>query len=478
MTLMKSILLASAAGIVSVAAAQAADLPTRKAAPAEYVRICNVGGMAGWILPGSDTCVKLSGYIVGEFAFGSISKGYGAVYTSAAIPKSPGHSVAAGSPLLGPVVPNFSRPYNGYDVRANIDLDIRQDTAYGVLRGYADIQADVSNGYAALQGGFPVNGGQGATNNVFYVNRAYLQWAGLTVGKANSFFSFYGGGEAWNNIFSPDRQGYNQPILFAYTATFGGGFSATISAESSNGVGPSGGGTNFNQIGGYLVEGERYPDFVAALRVDQAWGAAQISGVLHHVGVMETVDALGAKQDTWGWGINGGVKFNLPTWGPGDNFQAQATYTENAMWYSGLPDGMWGEMGQVGGNGIAMPGADTYYYINGAGVGVWTKPSAWSVSATMEHHFSPVFSFDPEFAYGELHWNSTGGTISPNSSSWIVGGVFHWDPVPHLDFELELLYQSTHQTTPGLYSAAANGGIAFPNNSDGFAGRFQVTRDF
>ena len=37
MTLIKSTLLGSAAGIVAVAGAQAADLPTRKAAP---VRIC------------------------------------------------------------------------------------------------------------------------------------------------------------------------------------------------------------------------------------------------------------------------------------------------------------------------------------------------------------------------------------------------------------------------------------------------------
>ena len=60
MTLIKSLLLGSAAGIVAVATAQAADLPTRKAAPVEYVRVCNVGGITGWTLPGSDTCVKLS----------------------------------------------------------------------------------------------------------------------------------------------------------------------------------------------------------------------------------------------------------------------------------------------------------------------------------------------------------------------------------------------------------------------------------
>ena len=43
MTLMKSLLLGSAATLVVVAGAQAADLPTRKGAPAaEYVKVCKI----------------------------------------------------------------------------------------------------------------------------------------------------------------------------------------------------------------------------------------------------------------------------------------------------------------------------------------------------------------------------------------------------------------------------------------------------
>ena len=76
MTLMKSLLLGSAAGIVAVASAQAADLPTRKAAPVEYVRVCNVGGITGWTLPGSDTCLKLSGYITAQFVGGNLNTEY------------------------------------------------------------------------------------------------------------------------------------------------------------------------------------------------------------------------------------------------------------------------------------------------------------------------------------------------------------------------------------------------------------------
>src|SRR5580693_6561378 len=76
MTLIKSILLGSAAGIVAVASAQAADLPTKKAAPVEYVKVCNVGGITGWTLPGSDTCVKFSGYMTAHFIAGNLSSTY------------------------------------------------------------------------------------------------------------------------------------------------------------------------------------------------------------------------------------------------------------------------------------------------------------------------------------------------------------------------------------------------------------------
>src|SRR5271163_4045942 len=87
MTLMKSLLLGSAAGIVAIASAQAADLPTRKGAPAaEYVRICSitVNGkpVVGWTLPGSDTCFKLSGYVTGQVEGGNLKNGYSVNYSA------------------------------------------------------------------------------------------------------------------------------------------------------------------------------------------------------------------------------------------------------------------------------------------------------------------------------------------------------------------------------------------------------------
>ena len=62
-------LLGSAAVIMAVVGAQAADLPSKKAAPATYVKICDAYGAGFYTLPGTDTCVKLGGYFRGEYQY-------------------------------------------------------------------------------------------------------------------------------------------------------------------------------------------------------------------------------------------------------------------------------------------------------------------------------------------------------------------------------------------------------------------------
>src|SRR5215469_2315315 len=62
MKMVKSLLLGSAAGIVAVAGAQAADLPV-KAKPVEYVRVCSLYGAGFWYVPGTDTCLKVGSFI-------------------------------------------------------------------------------------------------------------------------------------------------------------------------------------------------------------------------------------------------------------------------------------------------------------------------------------------------------------------------------------------------------------------------------
>ena len=62
MKMVKSLILGSAAGLVAMSGAQAADLPV-KAKAVEYVRICSLYGAGFFYIPGTDTCIKLGGYL-------------------------------------------------------------------------------------------------------------------------------------------------------------------------------------------------------------------------------------------------------------------------------------------------------------------------------------------------------------------------------------------------------------------------------
>src|SRR3954454_9677861 len=68
MKIVKSLLLGSAAGLVAVAGAQAADLPV-KAKPVEYVKVCSIYGVGFFYIPGTDTCIKIGGWVRFEMDF-------------------------------------------------------------------------------------------------------------------------------------------------------------------------------------------------------------------------------------------------------------------------------------------------------------------------------------------------------------------------------------------------------------------------
>jgi hypothetical protein len=63
MKMVKSLILGSAAGLLAMSGAQAADLPV-KAKAVEYVRICSLYGAGFFYIPGTDTCIKLGGYLL------------------------------------------------------------------------------------------------------------------------------------------------------------------------------------------------------------------------------------------------------------------------------------------------------------------------------------------------------------------------------------------------------------------------------
>ncbi|MGL5136231.1 MAG: porin, partial [Beijerinckiaceae bacterium] len=72
MKLFKSLLLGTAAGIVATSGAMAADLGAKKPSPVEYVRTCYNplwGTRGGYIIPGTDTCLNISGRVRADYVF-------------------------------------------------------------------------------------------------------------------------------------------------------------------------------------------------------------------------------------------------------------------------------------------------------------------------------------------------------------------------------------------------------------------------
>ena len=200
MKMVKSLLLGSAAGLVAVAGAQAADLPV-KAKPVEYVKICSIYGAGFFYIPGTDTCIKIGGWVRAEYGFqtGNSSVQY---------------STGGGSR-------NNRIDSNEYNMRARwtTSIDVRTQTEYGTLRAYS-------------RAGFQTTTGE-TTQGRIYTERAFIQFAGFTFGKSQSYFDFFGGAFCYGCSYTgaASMTGAAGTLLAAYTATFGNGFTATISLE-------------------------------------------------------------------------------------------------------------------------------------------------------------------------------------------------------------------------------------------------------
>ena len=438
MTLMKSLLLGSAAALVTVAAAQAADLPTKKGAPAaEYVKVCKINGNAGFIIPGTDECLKISGIATGQVEMGNLKQAW---------------NLDSGGGLHA--VATHTRSDFGMTSRGEVEMDFTSNTAYGPLLGVVDWRVDAGEGFKAM----PAKTAN-AFNNDGYPNQAYVQWAGVTAGVHDSFYDFIAGGETWENILSPEHSDTGIDLL-AYTATFGGGFSATISLEDREAAAYAYADTSVVAANSTLL-GDRAPDIVESLDLTQAWGGAHLAFVEHNV--YQNGTPSGTDVNTWGWGGIAGLTINLPSLGAGDVIKLQGSYSHAAIEYSGLAGGPgWGANGNMNGNGVAYVMSDAFD--TGAG---WAFPTTWGGAAEATFQLTPQFSISPEISYVDLTWSKA--IAEGNMYAWFGGAVFDWSPVKNLDFALDLVYMSSHFDV----------GLAAPaSTADGFDGRLRVTRTF
>jgi hypothetical protein len=455
MKLVKSLLLGSAAGIAAVAGAQAADLPSRKAAPVEYVRVCSAYGAGFFYIPGTETCLRVGGRVRAEYAIGE----------------------------------RFSDFQDAYGTRARgrLNIDARTATAYGTLRTFIRYELTNNSGiYTAGTGPFNVGAAvpgfaRGAAATTSLVDLAFVQFGPITAGRAQSFFDFY----ASDYNFASVRTADSRVNLLAYTATFGSGFSATVSLEDrvSGTVNRELPGVIFNPVVPFatapaVVQGQDFPDLVASLRVDQGWGSAQLSGALGQRNYA-TAAALGAVEgDELVWAIQGGVKINLPMLAAGDALFLQAAYADGALGYLGWSPGSFG-LGRTGRLVLADASINPI-------TGNVDNSTGWSLVAALRHFWTPQLRTEISASYSQLQLGyvdpATLGLVarSLDPKEFLIAGALIWSPVSGLDIGVEVLYSNldVRQSVGVVNNANVRSGVLGIRSEDSLSGRLRIQRDF
>lgn len=438
MKLIKSILLGSAAGICAIATASAADLPVTKSAPVEYVRVCSQRGEGFFYVPGSDTCIRIGGRVRADTLY---------VETN-----------------------NRNRDSINFAAQARINVDVRTNTPYGMVRAYlryslSRVDRNYGDGFDNGTTGVASTGG---------LDQAYIQFAGLTAGRLQSFFDFYADNYNMAAIRSPDS--YTQ--VLAYTASFGNGWSLTASLEDGNERRVYNN-TNYGFSYGTTSAGQSMPDVVAALMVDQNWGAAQLSAALHQVRPAFIPGANGLQHDTeYGFAVHGGVKLNLPMIAPGDELWFEAAYADGALGYIGAANYSLAQ------GSIALPMTDAFVDVNGR----LKKTKGWSAAIDLLHYWTPSIRQNVFASYMKLNYGNGGyssvtdlqlGTYNVgfiDASEWRVGTNVIWSPIKNFDIGVEVLY--TRVDPKGRVLSNNNGVAKTVSSDDAWQGRLRIQRDF
>ena len=153
------------------------------------------------------------------------------------------------------------------------------------------------------------------------LDRAFIQFAGFTFGKTQSFFDVPDIADmTYQTEYARANTGGSGTPVFAYTAMLGNGVTATLSLEFYTErranvvpvIGPGGGNFNPGIDNAVFSHGNETPDIVGNLRVDQAWGSAQVSGALHlnqasYYAVQPAGTTTAHPDHKWGWAVGAGI---------------------------------------------------------------------------------------------------------------------------------------------------------------------------
>jgi len=427
---LKSLLFGSAAVLAAGTGAQAADLPTVE--PVEYVRICDAFGTGYFYIPGTDTCLKLSGYVRVE-----------SHYFDGFDDNDVSHRLNLGN--------GEDHRVNNWTtrVRGHVEWDARTQTDIGLVRAFIALEGTRGPDGSAVG---PDDGG-GSYGSGFGLADAFIQisndWGTYTAGKFGSFYDFFGAHLYGTRVGLED--GTTDPNLFAWTFAGGNGFSFSIAAEDPRSTGRR----KDSTLGFDDYEGQEAPDGVANIRVDQGWGSAQIMAAVRHIhdkfgraGVPGfPPDDAGDDEDGIGFAVGGGLKIGIPG---GWEFVAQGNYADGAVGY------VWSDLNGFG-DFDGPSGDDTNQAWGGRG-GV----------------AGPIFKNVK--VWGDAAFVHEEGDIEDELDFWAAGVGAAWTPVPGLSMGPEFAWNS-YDITDTNGNRFSDGGVQF-EDYDVYSVMWRLQRNF
>jgi hypothetical protein len=224
----------------------------------EYVRICDTYGVGFYYIPGTETCLKVSGYVRYDIGIGAR-----------------GLDSFDKEDIADNLYDFYADENDTYYKRARFQLrlDSRTETELGTLRTYAAVnfQYDVNQGVLDNYfddddfAGFPIT----TTADEFGIDHAYIELGGFRVGKTDSLFSTFTGyssGVSNDGLVPYGPFGTHQ---IAYTFTGGNGFTAAIALEEG------GGGEGAYDLVSYALD-DYVPHVVGGVGWTGGWGGVSL----------------------------------------------------------------------------------------------------------------------------------------------------------------------------------------------------------
>ncbi len=490
MTFTKSILLGSGAVLMAAATAQAADLPSRKAAPVEYVRVCDAYGAGFFFIPGTQTCLRIGGRVRADYAYYAASDVNGPV---AAVADRVGivggaPAVIAGTAAVPAIsaagVPNVIMDKDaqhtlGWEARGRISFDARTQTSWGTLQTVALLRLNRTSGF------FQNAAGTGASGTGTTLEAAFIRFAGFTFGAAADNFVYMPGltyGAAnWGSFASGAKQ-------IAYTHTFGGGLSGTIAlqdySDTGNGYTADGTGLTANYVH------KSIPQLVARLQWTQGWGNIALMGAMARPDfannrVAGTAAELYDKSASV-WAIGTGVTINLPMLAYGSALYLTANYANGMTEYT-TRFTSFNRSDYSRGAGFSMNHPSIVLSQDAAGADRIDTVKSWNVAAMLQHFWAPQWRSVAFVSYGSLDapanaaapaWNGT--SAFGDATVMSVGKQLAWLPVRDFEIGVEVMYSRVSQDVRYSTTAAPAAPVLVNSKqTDGiFMGRLRVERNF